>query len=110
MQYPPFGFYLCYLFIRSNPPDDRFFSPVPKIFGLLPKKTEACCLCLRLSKKLFTETLLVNYVGASIARPAGKSCVFADTAGEFVRFYRRAWCSAQRIKITMIASGNHTII
>jgi hypothetical protein len=45
---------------------------------------------LRLSKNLFTETLLVNYVGASIARPAGKSCVFADTAGEFVRFYRRA--------------------
>ena len=25
-------------------------------------------------------------------------------------FYRREWCSAQRIGITMIAGGNHSII
>ena len=35
---------------------------------------------------------------------------FRRNAPENGTFYRREWCSAQRIRITMIAGGNHSII
>ena len=36
--------------------------------------------------------------------------VFAEVRSNIGRFHCREWCSAQRIRITMIASGNHSII
>ena len=36
--------------------------------------------------------------------------VFAEMRRKIETFHRREWCSAQRIRITMIASGNHSII
>ena len=35
---------------------------------------------------------------------------FRRNAEKTGTFHRREWCSAQRIRITMIASGNHSII
>ena len=35
---------------------------------------------------------------------------FRLTFREIDTFHRREWCSAQRIRITMIAGGNHSII
>ena len=35
---------------------------------------------------------------------------FAEMRSKIGKFHRREWCSAQRIRITMIAGGNHSIV
>ena len=42
--------------------------------------------------------------------PPGYAVRFRQNARKTGTLYRREWCSAQRIRITMIAGGNHSII
>ena len=42
--------------------------------------------------------------------PPANAVRFRRNAQKIGTMYRREWCSAQRIRITMIAGGNHSII
>ena len=42
--------------------------------------------------------------------PPAYTLRFRLTVRKIGTFHRREWCSAQRIRITMIAGGNHSII
>ena len=42
--------------------------------------------------------------------PPAYTVRFRLTVRKIGTFHRREWCSAQRIRITMIAGGNHSIV